>query len=201
MIGKKLALALAIALGTSGSAMATTIDFEGTATGSYSSLTYGSVTISFLGGNGVFQVGNATPGAPISGHNLISFFDNPGTDSFQAVFAGGASSVSIGMGDFNADDDEGHLRAYDSANNLLDFDYIFVPSSVFGGATLTVSSGSKISRVEWNETGSFAGAVYWDNLSYTDFQGGVPEPTTWALMLMGFGGLGAMLRRQRAALA
>lgn len=30
---------------------------------------------------------------------------------------------------------------------------------------------------------------------------GVPEPATWALMLMGFGGLGAMLRRRRAAAA
>lgn len=29
--------------------------------------------------------------------------------------------------------------------------------------------------------------------------GGVPEPASWALMLMGFGGLGAMLRRRRQA--
>jgi hypothetical protein len=29
---------------------------------------------------------------------------------------------------------------------------------------------------------------------------GVPEPATWALMLMGFGGLGALLRRRRAGL-
>jgi len=29
----------------------------------------------------------------------------------------------------------------------------------------------------------------------------VPEPTTWALMIAGFGGAGAMLRRRRAALA
>lgn len=28
--------------------------------------------------------------------------------------------------------------------------------------------------------------------------GGVPEPATWGLMLMGFGGLGAVLRRRRA---
>jgi hypothetical protein len=27
--------------------------------------------------------------------------------------------------------------------------------------------------------------------------GGVPEPATWAMMLMGFGGMGALLRRQR----
>ena len=31
--------------------------------------------------------------------------------------------------------------------------------------------------------------------------GGVPEPTTWALMIMGFGGIGAMLRRRRGGLA
>jgi hypothetical protein len=28
---------------------------------------------------------------------------------------------------------------------------------------------------------------------------GVPEPATWGLMILGFAGLGAMLRRQRAA--
>jgi hypothetical protein len=31
--------------------------------------------------------------------------------------------------------------------------------------------------------------------------GGVPEPAAWSLMLAGFGGLGAMLRRRRPALA
>ncbi|WP_414695691.1 PEPxxWA-CTERM sorting domain-containing protein [Phenylobacterium sp.] len=29
----------------------------------------------------------------------------------------------------------------------------------------------------------------------------VPEPATWAIMLTGFFGLGAVLRRQRSALA
>jgi hypothetical protein len=29
--------------------------------------------------------------------------------------------------------------------------------------------------------------------------GGVPEPATWGLMLVGFGGLGAMMRRRRSA--
>ncbi|WP_293682310.1 PEPxxWA-CTERM sorting domain-containing protein [uncultured Phenylobacterium sp.] len=29
---------------------------------------------------------------------------------------------------------------------------------------------------------------------------GVPEPATWAMMIMGFGGVGAMIRRRRTAL-
>ncbi len=31
--------------------------------------------------------------------------------------------------------------------------------------------------------------------------GAVPEPATWGLMIMGFGGIGAMLRRRRQAVA
>jgi hypothetical protein len=33
------------------------------------------------------------------------------------------------------------------------------------------------------------------------FSGAVPEPTTWAMMLVGFGGLGAVLRRRRGQFA
>ncbi len=45
-----------------------------------------------------------------------------------------------------------------------------------------------------------------DNVSFQALvtaprSGGVPEPAAWGLMLLGFGGLGATLRRRRAALA
>ncbi|HEX7947292.1 MAG TPA: PEPxxWA-CTERM sorting domain-containing protein, partial [Phenylobacterium sp.] len=30
-----------------------------------------------------------------------------------------------------------------------------------------------------------------------DTTGGVPEPATWAMMILGFGGIGAVLRRRR----
>ena len=42
------------------------------------------------------------------------------------------------------------------------------------------------------------------NLAFTvygDATGGVPEPATWSLMLMGFGGLGAAMRSRRKAVA
>ena len=34
---------------------------------------------------------------------------------------------------------------------------------------------------------------------FTTSAGGVPEPATWGLMIVGFGGIGAILRRRRAA--
>jgi hypothetical protein len=42
-----------------------------------------------------------------------------------------------------------------------------------------------------------------DDMSLSGTAAGVPEPASWALMLLGFGGLGAMLRanRRRAGLA
>lgn len=196
----KLALALVASLGMAGSAIAApvVIDFDSTATGTYSSLTFGAVTITFLDGTGMFDVASATPGPPISGGTLISWFTNPGTGAFQATFAGGASSVSIGMGDFNADEDEGNMRAYDAANNLLDTDYLFVAAPVYGGGTMTVTSSTAIARVEWNETGTYAGAVYWDNLSYEASGPTVPEPASLALVLAALGGAGFASRKRAA---
>jgi len=49
------------------------------------------------------------------------------------------------------------------------------------------------------------GAIRMDNFSadvnVTDFRAAVPEPATWAMMILGFGAVGAVIRRRRAALA
>jgi len=48
-------------------------------------------------------------------------------------------------------------------------------------------------------SGQITGGVSFDS---GGLQGGVPEPTTWALMILGFGGVGAAVRaRRRTALA
>jgi hypothetical protein len=40
-----------------------------------------------------------------------------------------------------------------------------------------------------------------DNITFDDGAGVVPEPAAWAMMIMGFGGVGAILRRRRSAIA
>jgi len=44
-------------------------------------------------------------------------------------------------------------------------------------------------------------AVLFFGINDAPVGGGVPEPATWAMMLAGFGGLGAMMRRRRAMVA
>jgi hypothetical protein len=50
-------------------------------------------------------------------------------------------------------------------------------------------------------TGSLVSGSFSVTYDYTAAAGGVPEPATWALMILGFGGAGAMLRGRRRALA
>ena len=134
--------ASALALAAGGSVNAATIDFEATPVGIYSSLTFGALTFTYTGGNLKFDVSDASPGAPIDKHNLISFFQNPGAAPFRATFAGGASSFKIGVGDFDADEDHAHLRAFSAANVLLaSADYIN-PAAKNGGDFMTVTSAT-----------------------------------------------------------
>lgn len=54
--------------------------------------------------------------------------------------------------------------------------------------------GAKVDKVVLSSSGN---SFEVDNAA-AGFGGGVPEPATWGLMIVGFAGLGAMLRRQRA---
>ena len=88
------------------------------------------------------------------------------------------------------------------------------PSVEYDGSSITLS-GNTVTGVEGNGVIQFNGLV--NSISWTNPQeeytygftvgtpgvaagvaGGVPEPATWAMMLTGFAGLGATLRRRRA---
>lgn len=59
-------------------------------------------------------------------------------------------------------------------------------------------------QFEWSEARIAQADFYNGILGQQDvivITGGVPEPATWAMMLLGFGGLGAMMRRRRAQAA
>lgn len=58
------------------------------------------------------------------------------------------------------------------------------------------SAGQNNGAVQWSAQSGISTPVG-DNLEYALFGSGVPEPATWAMMLVGLFGLGALLRTQR----
>jgi hypothetical protein len=64
------------------------------------------------------------------------------------------------------------------------------------GFTFTATGSTSTLRLAADIPGN--AGVFFDTVSVTG--PGVPEPASWALMILGFGGLGVMLRRRRATL-
>jgi hypothetical protein len=82
---------------------------------------------------------------------------------------------------------------------------VFVPSKGFSGwmtksltFTPATSGDALLTFLSVGTPGSLPPMALLDNVSLTT---GVPEPATWAMMLVGFGGIGAMIRRRARALA
>lgn len=143
------------------------------------------------------------------------YIDEPGLEGTTLLpvdlrvdfLSGALGSLSFGyaVSAFGDVPDALTFSVYDASNALL--------ASVGSGATLGTSSFP-----EAYVTASFSGRAAYatfafgnapanryiiDNFSGTfgSTETGVPEPGAWALMLLGFGGVGGMIRSRRRALA
>ena len=74
------------------------------------------------------------------------------------------------------------------------FKYTVGDLSLLSGAYGSTSIGNTI--LQAHNTGADY-SVHWDTLQ----SGAVPEPASWALMILGFGGVGGIIRRRRAETA
>jgi len=125
--------------------------------------------------------------------------------SFSAAFLRFDELSDNGDGTF-AFNDDAYIRIYSATTNALVFnssvlalgDDYSTPWSAFTSGLL--GSGDYVFEAgvrNADEGGpDFSSKLLVDNLSIA-----VPEPSTWAMMLLGFGALGGALRRRRAGLA
>jgi hypothetical protein len=112
----------------------------------------------------------------------------------------GLSSISLYMG---SPDDFNHIRFIgDGFDETLDGPKLFFPAHAFEGdqsigKRITYDfGGAQVKQVIFS---SGQNAFEFDNLAGT--VAGVPEPSTWAMMLLGVFGLGLSLRAQRRQVA
>jgi hypothetical protein len=199
---KTFAAVAALIVCGAGAAAATpmTYDFSGIATGT-------------LADNAFDTTFDVLVTGDTSGVELLS----PGTYANGTVGFGNPSAGPVtfsitltGLGVFSVTD-PGYI--FNLAQNGLggfgsstDGDFAYMSAPGLTGYELTTSlgpiavTGTAIQHVE-TSGGDLAFSTFSDTTFVANAGGGVPEPAAWAMMLVGFGGLGAVMRRRRAAAA
>jgi PEP-CTERM motif len=180
----------AIALLSAAPAFAvTTIDFTG-ATGTYTTYSFGGGTVT----NGGTFSAQAVPGGSTG---ILS--EGAPRPEYRVDFAGTSSFVSVDLGDFNADDDLAFLEAFSAGNVSLGFTSLAIAANDSTMHTLTVTAaGIAYAKFGGRPPSVNGSSLYADNISFDlGAVAAVPEPSTWAFMLAGFGIVGATMRRRQ----
>ncbi|HLZ76911.1 PEP-CTERM sorting domain-containing protein [Phenylobacterium sp.] len=217
LISRGLALASTLlAVGASGSgASAATIQYIFTVTGSgdfsndgaltsFTGLTaqligYGDTT-TLVDDPGVARVVHLTSGTVSYTGGPLEVLTTDAGATF-AVFEGASNSGLIGNGDFSSGMFGGTFTLFNGLFSSALAGYDAVSST----GPVSVSAVDQFLGFPWKfEAPTNAANDYIDfySVSSATFQANragsaAPEPGAWALMLLGFGGLGAMLRRRR----
>ena len=194
-----------------GAARATTpFDLEGVAPGFYTgpiSVNNGGLVLTITpdGGGTYLDVANVSV-ALLGTNSVIGSFTNPlQVNQFSPVrfsFNQLINSITFNFGDSGGDDDSPVvISAFSAGNALLGTSTASYPAGDSAGGSLTLNfAGASYFVASSGTAGNNANSVGWD-ISAVQAGGAVPEPGVWAMMLFGFGGLGAVMRHRRGQIA
>ena len=121
-----------------------------------------------------------------------------GLGDFGSDSHGTLTAASAGTYTFSLNSDDGS-KAFIDGVLVLDDSNAHGPFTVTN--TVGLSAGAHTFEVQFFECCGGASGVDFTTPEGITLGGGVPEPASWALMLVGFGGLGAALRHRRRRLA
>ena len=134
----------------------------------------------------------------------------PASAAFSSVISGGPGSFSDSFA-FSIAGQPGQTNVQVSTLLLNGSQNINFTSITLDGMSVFTKTSSDPNPETWailvpvylligNHTINVAGNVNSPNGSYSgtiNIQPGVPEPATWAMMMLGFGGMGLAMRRRR----
>jgi PEP-CTERM motif-containing protein len=140
--------------------------------------------------NGDFESGTGSPAGWT--------YQNPDNATFAGFVRGG-----VGVGGSNAWYD-GSVQAYDTifqniattANTLYTVSFDLLDDGELSTFSRLSTNGDVTSP-----DGNGANVVVYAGVGAPVLSSGTPEPAAWAMMLLGFGGIGALVRRRKAVLA
>lgn len=176
-------------------APASVLDFDSAAPGTYASFTEGVLT--FSSDTGVLFVDG----------DYIGQYNNFGVNSVHSCYCDGSfgelyfdfSTPLEGFGFFwGASDAQWTLTAYDGSNNVLET-FALPTTGPSNAGDFVAIYGSGIARAVL--AGPSSDYVFVDNVTFGaryvgPGAGGIPEPSTWAMLIAGFAGAGCALRRR-----
>ena len=173
------------------SAQAVVIDFETFPAGPFASFSQSGVTFSAVGGGG--QIITTSVLVPNGTLGLVD--DNSPHKELQADIGAHASSVSVDLGDHDADADTLFLEIFNSSDVSLGFTSQLIDANFIGMKTLSLSApdiayaqfGARLPALNGS-------SVFADNFTFT----AVPEPSTIILASAGLLGLFAVSIRRKA---
>lgn len=165
------------------------VDFESVAAGAYGSVTAGGITFTAGAGTSLYVDSAYAGNYNTTGQSLKNTYNSDAFGLLTITF--GAPTTSFGF-NWGAADTVWTLSAYDASNNLLGSRSLTAtgPSNAGEFYGLALGAGAAYATI----SGDHGDYVFVDNFTV----GAVPEPETYALMVLGLVGLAAVKRGRRA---